>query len=167
MNRTMKYVGILSILLLCVMVTTIASAAIQQQNMTAMQYPSMGYGYTYSGYSTGGCGMNPQGIMPYPYPTDYCMHWQQPQLMPVQVMIPGRWEYRPVWVPGYPTTLYYPVPGYWQRTGSNGQPDVMVWPNTNGGWYATPYQSQAVGGFNPYGLWQGTVPTQSQTIKEK
>lgn len=166
MNRTMKYVGMLSLLLLCVTVTPLTSAAIQQQSMPPMyQCPYMGYGYQYPGYPSGGYGSSGYGMMP--YSMDYCMHWQQPQWVPVQVMIPGRWEYRLVWIPGYATTLYRWVPGYWQRTSIGGQPDVTVWPNTNGGWYATPYQSQAGSGFNPYGLWQGTFPTQSQSQTAK
>lgn len=174
MYRTLKYVRILTIVVLLIGTTTAASAAVQMQTAGGYMpygYPQTGYpsyGYPpYGGYQSGGCGSSTYGVYPYPnqYPSSYCMQWNPPRWIPVQVTIPGNWQYRLVWIPASTTTLYRPVPGYWQPYNVNGQqPDLSVW-QTQNGWYGTPYQSQMGTGFDPYGLWQGSVPT--TTPKEK
>jgi hypothetical protein len=150
MMHKRSYLRIVSLVILGLALTSVASAAVQQQTNMGNTYqcggyacqPNIGYGYPPSG-----CGMQQ-------YPTDFCMHWNPPQWVPVQVMVPGRWEYRPVWVQGYPMTLYRPVPGYWQSS-VNGQSAMPAW-QTQNGWNANPYQQSQMGGgyFDANGMWQ-------------
>lgn len=162
MKNTMTYLRVVSAIFLGIMLVTSSAFAVAIQG-TARTTTPYGYynpyGYYGSNSSCGGTmpygtGTMPYGITPYPQqPTQFCMQWRPPQWIPVQVMIPGRWEYRQVWIPGHQVTLYRPVPGYWQRTNVDGTPDVSVWWTQNG-WYASPYQSQASGGyFDSQGVW--------------
>jgi hypothetical protein len=154
MKNVMNYLKLVSIVLICLSLPMAAMAAIERANSGTNPYGTYPYGMNSYGYSNyGSCGG--YGVSPYQQqPAGYCMRWVQGQWVPVQVMMPGRWEYRRVWVPGYPMTLYRSVPGYWQRTNLNGTPDLSVWSTPNGGLYGMPYSSQSGGYFNPQGIWQ-------------
>lgn len=122
MKNTMKYLIVSSVVLLAVALTTGGVWAQQcgiggcggqmQQPMRAIRVPCQPH--------------HPQ------YPVGYCIRWVPQRLIPVQVMIPGRWVYRPVWIPARQTTLYKCVPGYWQKVSLNGMPDLSVWRTPNG-----------------------------------
>jgi hypothetical protein len=157
MNKKKAYFSVGIVGCLAVMLMTGPAMAMSAQGIGGTSSP---YGYYYNPYgyagSAGNCsGYTPYGIAPYPQqPSSYCMYWRPPQWTPVQVMVPGRWETRPVWIPGQQITLYRPIPGYWQRTNVSGTPDVSVY-QTPQGWYATPYQPQTSGGyFDSQGVWR-------------
>jgi hypothetical protein len=146
MKTQLRYVGMLSVVMLCALLATGAQATIIQNSADSAAANAMVPNYSGCAGMYGG------------YPTEYCVKWVQGQWVPVQVMMPGRWEYRRVWLPGYPMTLYRQVPGYWQTTNyHNGVPDVSVWKGQNEMWYGMPYQgqqSQTGGFFDASGVWQ-------------
>ena len=169
MKHTMTYVRVGSVIVLGIMLLTGSALAVTIQGTGGTTQP---YGY-YNPYdsmygNTGSCGApSPYGITPYPYPqpqpqpqpqmpNQYCMQpqrqmqWRPPQWVPVQVMVPGRWETRPVWIPGQEVTLYRPIPGYWQRTNMDGTPDVSVY-RTSTGWQVAPQTTN--GYFDSQGVW--------------
>ncbi len=155
MKKLKTYLGVGTVVFLGVMLLTGSTFAgiVQGSGGTTNPY---GY-YNPSGFygGAGSCGVSaPHGIMPYPQqPTGFCMQWRPQQWVPVQVMVPGRWETRPVWIPGQQVTLYRSMPGYWQRTNMDGTPDVSVY-RTQNGWYAGPYRPQTSGGyFDSQGIW--------------
>jgi len=169
MKKLVKYLGVLSLVLLGLSVATGATAVAQQNQGGNGYYGYYGgsgcYNNSYAGSSYGNscagsyygnsCAGNYYGISPYPRPSsEYCMRWISGRWVPVTVMVPGRWVYRPVWIPGYPITLYRPIPGYWQQTVHPASPDLSVWQTPNG-WYGTPsYQGQSGSGyFDNYGVW--------------
>ena len=165
MKKRLTYLRVGIVVLLGVVLMTGAASAVTIQGTGATTSPygyynPYGYYSSNNGYygSNSSCGGTMSyGIMPYPQqPSSYCMQWRPPQWIPVQVMIPGRWETRPVWIPAQQITLYRPIPGYWQRTNVNGSPDVSVYWTQNG-WYAAPYQPQGSGGyFDSQGVWHET-----------
>ena len=159
MKNTMTYLSVGTVVFLSVMLLAGSVFAVNIQGTGGTTNP-YGY-YNPSGYYGGnsGCGGSmPYGGMPYPQQqqqqlTQFCMQWRPQQWIPVQVMVPGRWETKPVWIPGQQVTLYRSMPGYWQRTNMDGTPDVSVY-RTQNGWYARPYQPQASGGyFDSQGIW--------------
>jgi len=171
MKKLLKYLGMLSVVVLCLSVATIAPAVIGQAKSGTTPYGYYGYNSygcsgnypgNYPGSYPGNYSGSYPGGYPYPRPTGYCVRWVPGRWVPVRITIPGRWEYRRVWIPGYPTTLYRPVPGYWQRTNNYTSPDLSVWKTSNGNWYATPYQQgqqgQSGGYFDNNGLWKGALP---------
>jgi hypothetical protein len=119
--------------------------------------PGYNTGNTGGGYGYGGgygCGV----VAPNRYP-EYCTKWIPGHWIQVRVMMPGKWVYRPVWIPSYPKTQYKWVAGFWQTTARNVRPDLQIWGSPNTGWYGRPYQQQTggTGGyFNPQGVW---IPT--------
>ncbi len=158
MKKIMTYLRVGIVVFLGVMLLTGSALAVTIQGAGGTTNPYGYYNpYGYSGGNSSCGGSMPYGITPYPQqPTSYCMRWLPQQWIPVQVMVPGRWETRPVWIPGQQITLYRSVPGYWQRTNMNGTPDVSVYQTPNG-WYATPYQPQASGGFfDSQGVWHAS-----------
>ena len=170
MKKFVKYLGVLSLVLVGLLVATGATAGVQQNQGGNGYYGYYGgsgcYNNSYAGSSYGNscagsyygnsCAGNYYGISPYPrHSSEYCMRWIPGRWVPVTVMVPGRWVYRPVWVPGYPITLYKPIPGYWQRTVQPTTPDLSVWQTPNG-WYGTPSQGQSGGYFDSYGVWHSS-----------
>lgn len=158
MNIYVKSLVILSVLFLCLSLSSVPTAAISTTTNANSGYygyytpNSSCFGGSYgSGYQGGYQGGYPGG---YPYPgTEYCVKWIPGRWIPVTVIVPGHWEYRRVWIQRYPMTLYKPVPGYWQRS-VNGVPDVSVWRGQNGGWHGQPYQQgQMSGYFDASGVW--------------
>jgi hypothetical protein len=139
-----KTISILSVFVVTFGLVTVAAAGIMQNAPGA-----------------GNFGMMPSGYMGHPcyggQPTEYCVKWVQGQWQPVQAMVPGRWEYRPVWKPGYPVTLYRPIPGYWQVSYPSGMPTMPAMPtcnqtqNSQCGMGQQGYQN---GYFDPNGMWQ-------------
>ncbi|PIE34975.1 hypothetical protein CSA56_06130 [candidate division KSB3 bacterium] len=101
-----------------------------------------------------GCG----AIAPSKYPgsTEYCSKWIPGHWVQVQVMRPGYWSYRPVWIPPQPMTQNRWVKGFWQTTGTNIRPDVYVWRFPNGRYYGIPHGMKygpQNGFFSPQGVW--------------
>lgn len=157
MTHTKTYLRIGTLIFLSVLVAGSAFAGITESQPYGYNTNPYGYGGYGGGYygSMNGCGTQmPYGIAPYPQqPTSYCMQWNAPRLVPVNVMVPGKWERQWVWIPGRQITLYDRVPGYWQRTNMDGTPAFSVYPTPNG-WYARPYNSQARDGyFDATGVW--------------
>ena len=176
MKKLLKYFGVLSVVVLCLSVAMAVPAAVEQVNSGGAPYGYYDYsgcGSNYSGGYPGGYSGGYPGIYPYPRPTAYCVRWIPGQWIPVRVIVPGRWEYRRVWIPSYPTTLYRRVPGYWQpSTYYNGSPDLSVWRTPGNNWYATPYQQgqqgQFGGYFDSYGVWHSySYPQGSTSVPEK
>ena len=156
MKNLLNSLKLVSIMLLCLSLPMAAIAAIEKANSGINPYGNCSYSMNPYGYANYG-GYGGYGMSIYPQqPVGYCMRWIPGQWVPVQVMMPGRWEYRRVWVPGYPMTLYQPVPGYWQQTNLNGMPDLSVWSTSSGGLYGMPYQPQTGGYFNSQGIWQSS-----------
>lgn len=161
MKRITNSLKLVSIAILCLCIPVAAMAAIERAASGTSPYGTSPYGtspynmYQYGYAPPGQYGGYSYGVSPYPQqPTAYCVRWVPGQWVPVQVMMPGRWEYRRVWVQGYPMTLYRPVPGYWQRTTPDGTPDLSVWRTSSGGWYGRPYQQNHSGGyFDAQGMW--------------
>jgi len=153
MKNAMKYLAVFSFVLLGVALMTGDALA---------QYGYSGYPY---GQQCGadGCGgrvQQPMRAIRVPcqphqrpqYPVGYCVQWVPEQLNPVQVMIPGRWEYRPVWISGREVTLYQRVPGYWKQTNLYGVPNMSSG-QPSSGCNAQPYQQTGSGYFNAQGVW--------------
>ena len=170
--KMMKSLSVLSLVVFCLAIATVAGAAITQVGTGGDYY---GYGY-WNGYAnscaggTSSCAGAQYGMAPYQGSSaEYCMKYVPGCWVPVRITMPGRWEYRRVWIREYPVTLYQRVPGYWQRT-MNGVPipDMSVWRTQNGAWNGTPYQSQqgaypggysgsSPGGyFDQYGVWRSS-----------
>jgi hypothetical protein len=152
----------LIVLAACLSIMLMAGSALAIGTGSANPYGYYGYyGNPYGYCGAGGCGTPMHHPLPYKsvqcqrwHPTGYCVQWYPERWVPVQVMIPGRWEYRPVWVPAREVTLYQYLPGYWHRTNLYGTPDVHVMRTPNG-WYAMPYPGQIGDGyFNAQGVWQ-------------
>ncbi len=149
MKTLRTYVGALSIVVVCLALGAgTVSAGIERSN-----FSSPGSGYIGSPNPSGCGGLD---LSRYPGSTEYCTRWIPGHWAQVRVMVPGRWIYRPVWIPPQPRTQYRWVKGFWQTTGYNVRPDVYVWGTQNGGFYGVPYNMyQASGGgyFTPQGVW--------------
>jgi hypothetical protein len=150
MKTFVKYLGTLSIILICLALVAESVTAIELSKNVAPYGGSQGM---YPSNSASG----PVGLSQYPSATAYCTRWIPGHWVQVKVMVPGRWIYRPVWIPARPVSQYRWVAGFWQTTGYHpNRPDVYVWGTPNGGWYGMPYQAyQNSGGgyFGPGGVW--------------
>jgi hypothetical protein len=146
MKNTMKYLVVISALLLGLALTT--GEVLAQIGTNPYGYSGNPYGQCGVGGCVGGM-QQPMRAIRVPCQTQYpqrsigyCIRWVPQRLIPVQVMIPGRWVYRPVWIPARQTTLYQCVPGYWQKLSLNGMPDLSVWRTPNG-WQMSSCQPSA------------------------
>jgi hypothetical protein len=158
--KMMKSLSVLSLVVLCLAIATVAGAAITQVG-TGGDYYGYGYWNGYANSCAGGsnCTGAQYGLAPYMGPTrEYCTRYRPGCWVPVTVKIPAHWESRPVWVQDQPLTLYRKVEGGWQ------------WKAPNGIWYDMPSQIQpggypggcsggypggySGGQFDPYGVWR-------------
>lgn len=142
-----KLMSVLSVAV-CLAVASGAMAAVVQTPGGNPTYPGM-----YPGTFPGGY----HGCMGQGYPTEWCVKWNQSQLVPVQVMMPGYVVWQPVWKPPYPVTLYRQVPGYWQVTDyRNGVPHTSTCNGQNQTCgFPYPWQMPTNGGsFDPSGMWR-------------
>ncbi|MBD3306913.1 hypothetical protein GF339_10810 [candidate division KSB3 bacterium] len=149
MKNPMQYSGIVAIVIACVAILAVPALALE---------PSSGYygnGNPY-GYYQNGPGFRGYDWSRYPGSTEYCTKWIPDHWVAVRIMMPGRWIYRPVWIPAYPKTVYQKVKGFWQTTGYHTRPDVYVWGSHRTGWYGIPAQncqSCNQGYFDANGMW--------------
>ena len=157
MKTLLKYIGTLSIILICLALVAESVTAIELSKNIA-PHGSQGMYPTNSGRGTA-------GLRRYPSAAEFCTRWIPGHWVQVKVMVPGRWIYRPVWIPTHPMSQYRWVAGFWQTTGYHTRPDLYVWGTPNGGWYGMPYQAyQNSGGgyFGPGGVWTPRTPNKSE-----
>jgi len=154
----MKKPGIILNVVISLVMLALPAMAIGQNQMQP-GYSASGYGCGYAsyGYYNSSCGQNNRyDWSRYPGSTEYCVRWIPGHWVGVRRMTPGRVICRPVWIPGYPTTQYKWVEGFWQTTGYHIRPDVHVGGSSANGQYGTPYQtnpSTGGGHFNEFGVW--------------
>lgn len=166
MKQIVKYVGMISIVVLCVASMVVTVSAVGERSMQFVPNGNAASPYGYYNYNSCNSGNGLMGCdaSRYPGSTEYSTKWIPGHWMQAQTMVPGRWVYQPMWVPGYPTSQYRWIQGFWQTTGYNTQPDVSVWGAPmmpNNGCYGMQCQGfqqqqpsyQGGGYFDAQGIW--------------